>query len=89
MDRMRPAPDNVVLIVDGLPTMGTKAPRSATVNGRQRLGFFNDAVRDLELNVPMNIILLPMEGDPLAAGSYWGLAHLTKGSFLSPSRDWP
>ncbi len=89
IDSMRPAPDNVVLIVDGLPTMGTRAPRSATISGRDRLSLFNDAVKDLQLNVPFNVILFPMEGDPYAAGSYWGLAHITKGSFLSPSKDWP
>ncbi len=89
IDAMRPAPDNVVLIVDGLPTMGSRAPRSSRVSGRERLGFFNDAVKDLNLRVPINVILFPMEGDPMAAGSYWGLAHVSKGSFLAPSKDWP
>jgi hypothetical protein len=39
--------------------------------------------------VPINVILLPMEGDPMAAAAYWRLAQITRGSFLSPSEDWP
>jgi hypothetical protein len=35
------------------------------------------------------VILLPMEGDPMAPGAYWTLARRSQGSFLSPSRDWP
>jgi hypothetical protein len=86
---MRPAPDNLFLIVDGLPTRGEREPRSATVTGRQRVEFFGDAVKRLPADLPVNVILLPMEGDPAAAASYWGLAHRSRGSFLSPSRDWP
>lgn len=86
---MRPAPDNLFLIVDGLPTRGEREPRSATVTGRQRVEFFGDAVKRLPTDLPVNVILLPMEGDPAAAASYWGLAHRSRGSFLSPSRDWP
>ncbi len=89
IESMRPAPDNIILIVDGLPTIGDRAARSAMVSGRDRLRLFNDAADDLPLNIPVNVILFPMEGDPYAAGSYWGLAHVTKGSFLSPSKDWP
>ena len=37
----------------------------------------------------LNVILLPMEGDPMAPSAYWTLARRTRGSFLSPARDWP
>jgi hypothetical protein len=37
----------------------------------------------------VNVILLPMEGDPLAPAAYWTLARRTNGSFLVPARDWP
>jgi hypothetical protein len=37
----------------------------------------------------VNVILLPMEGDPMAASAFWRLAQLTRGSFLSPAEDWP
>lgn len=86
---LTPLPDNVYLIIDSLPTQGTKAPRSATVSGKERLKLFGDAIRLLPANVPMNVIMFPMEGDLMAAAAYWNLARTTGGSFLSPSRDWP
>jgi hypothetical protein len=39
--------------------------------------------------IPVNTILLPMEGDAYAAAAYWQLAAGTGGSFLTPARDWP
>jgi len=47
------------------------------------------AVRDLPFNVPVNIILYAMEGDPQAAPAYWWLALRTGGSMMAPSEDWP
>jgi len=44
---------------------------------------------ELPSGVPVNVILLPMEGDPMAAPAFWQLAIATRGSFLVPSRDWP
>jgi hypothetical protein len=35
------------------------------------------------------VLLLPMEGDPRAAGAYWNLARVRGGTFLAPSKDWP
>jgi len=43
----------------------------------------------LPTRIPVNIILYHMEGDPDAASAYWRLAMVTRGSFFSPSRDWP
>ena len=39
--------------------------------------------------IPVNIILMPLEGDPSAAAVFWQLAQYTQGSFLTPSKDWP
>ncbi|MCZ6644099.1 MAG: VWA domain-containing protein [Gammaproteobacteria bacterium] len=89
MTDLTPLPDNVYLIIDSLPTQGTKAPRSATISGKDRLKLFGDAIRLLPANVPINVIMFPMEGDLMASASYWNLARTTGGSFLSPSRDWP
>lgn len=86
---LRPAPDNLILLTDGLPTRGAAAPRRATVSGRERAKLFDRAVRQLERGVPVNVILLPMEGDPLAASAFWKLAVATRGAFLSPPEDWP
>ncbi len=89
INEMSPLPDNVYLIIDSLPTQGTREPRSATVSGRDRLKLFAEAIRQLPKQVPINVIMFPMEGDPMAAAAYWNLARVSGGSFLSPSRDWP
>lgn len=90
MDQLRalsPLPDNVFLITDGLPTQG--ASKNAVASGRDRLKYFNEATQTLPRSVPINVILLPMEGDPKAASAYWQLARLSGGVFMEPSRDWP
>ena len=86
---MQPAPDNIFLLTDSLPTMGAGKPWRKRVSGDKRLSLFNEAIRRLPSRVPVNIILYPMEGDPLAADAYWRLAKNTRGSFFCPSKDWP
>jgi hypothetical protein len=86
---IQPAPDNIFLLTDGLPTMGAKKPWSKRVSGQKRLSLFHDAIGALPSRVPVNIILYPMEGDPFAAGAFWKLAKDTRGSFFSPAKDWP
>jgi len=86
---MKPSPDNIFLLSDSLPTYGSSKPRQARVSSRKRLRLFNEAIRRLPARVPVNIILYPMEGDPLAADAYWRLAKKTKGAFLCPSINWP
>ena len=82
-------PDNVFLLTDGLPTQGKTRHRSGRVSGKQRLNYFKQALKRLPRNVPVNTILFPIEGDPLAASEYWKLAVASGGSFMSPSSDWP
>lgn len=85
---MKPAPDNIYLITDGLPTQGSgTAP--AKVSERERMKYFNQALAALPRGIPVNVILAPMEGDPMAASAFWQLAIATRGAFLSPSKDWP
>ena len=87
---LAPRPDNIILITDGLPTQGASPPAvRKTIDGEGRLKLFERALDRLPAGVPVNVILLPMEGDPLAPGAYWALARRTNGSFLSPARDWP
>ena len=86
---LTPKPDNILLITDGLPTQGRTKPKSTTVSPEQRLQHFDQAVKHLPGGVPVNTILLPMEGDAWAAAAYWRLALDTQGSFMSPARDWP
>jgi hypothetical protein len=89
MRQMRPAPENVFLITDGLPTRGTDKPWFNKVSGEKRLQLFNRAVKMLPDKIPVNVILLPLEGDPAAASAYWKLAALTRGAYFCPSPDWP
>ncbi|NQY03195.1 MAG: VWA domain-containing protein [Halieaceae bacterium] len=89
LQQLSPSPDNIFLITDGLPTQGTTAPRGNTISGRDRQRLYRQAIRQLPSNVPINVILAPMEGDPMAASEFWQLAQVSRGSFMSPSQDWP
>jgi Mg-chelatase subunit ChlD len=87
--KMSPRPDNLILLTDGLPTRGKSKPGGRMVTGKQRAKLFRDAVGVLEGGLPINVILFPMEGDPMAPSAYWRLALATRGSYLNPSKDWP
>ena len=89
LQSLSPSPDNIFLITDGLPTQGVNPPRGTKVSGKERLKLYRQAVKALPKGVPVNIILAPMEGDPMAASEFWQLAQISRGSFLSPSKDWP
>jgi hypothetical protein len=89
VSRLRPPPDNLYLVTDGLPTQGTSPPRKTTISGRDRVKLFEAAVRELRSSVPVNVILFPMEGDPMAASAFWKLALYSGGAYVSPSEDWP
>lgn len=86
---LSPQPDNVFLITDGLPTMAETPVEKATVSSNERVSFFNTAMKALPRNIPINTLLLPMEGDYYAAAAFWRLALETQGSFVAPPRDWP
>jgi len=86
---LSPRPDNILLLTDGLPTQGRSRPSASKVSGEQRLRYFLSATADLPSGIPVNTILLPMEGDAKAAAAYWRLALDTRGSMITPARDWP
>jgi hypothetical protein len=87
--KMSPAPDNLILLTDGLPTMGKDKPSGGRVSADKRLSLFREAVRRLPAGLPVNVILFPMEGDPMAASEFWRLAVDTRGSLICPAKDWP
>ena len=89
ISELNPRPDNVFLVTDGLPTIDRERGLRYTISGEQRLRFFNDALESLPRGIPVNVILLPMEGDPMAASAFWRLAQASRGSFISPAEDWP
>jgi len=86
---LSPPPDNILLLTDGLPTQGRAKPVRTTVSADKRLDHFEQAAKVLNGKIPVNTILLPMEGDAWAAAAFWALAINSKGSFMTPSRDWP
>jgi hypothetical protein len=86
---LSPRPDQVVLITDGLPTQGRDRPRRGYVDAAQRSRIFDEARRAVPNNVPIDVILLPMQGDLPAAHRYWSLARATGGTYIVPGPDWP
>ncbi len=86
---LEPRPDNIILLVDGLPTMDDVSTSRQTVTGRQRVRMFSNASRELPGGVPVNVLLYPLEGDYDAPILYWSLTFQTGGSLISVSRDWP
>ena len=89
LQNLSPIPDNIYIITDGLPTRNSSEPRSATVSGKQRLDYFREAASKISRQIPINVVLFPMEGDPMASAAWWQLARLSGGAFISPSWDWP
>ncbi|MDP6149611.1 MAG: VWA domain-containing protein [Gammaproteobacteria bacterium] len=90
INRLVPKPDNIYLLTDGLPTQ-SKSPPSAErmIRPSSRVKYFTEALEQLPKKIPVNVLLYPMDGDPEAPGYLWRLAIDTRGSFMTPSRDWP
>jgi len=84
-----PLPDQVVLVTDGLPTQGKDRPLRKFVNVSQRSRLFEEAQKTLPAKVPVDVILLPMQGDLPAPHMFWDMARATGGNFMMPSADWP
>ena len=84
-----PRPDNIFLITDGLPTLSDRGSNNALVTPSERIELYEEALEELPRGIPVNIVLLPLEGDPSAAAAFWQLAQYTQGSFITPSKDWP
>jgi len=89
INNLNPPPDNVLLLVDSLPTTDQIEPTRGMVTGAERLRFHYDAIDVIPSGVPINIMLYPMEGDYQASIAYWLLAYGTGGSYMSISKDWP
>ncbi len=98
MARMRPAPTDVYIVTDGLPTQSASMPdlkslcrKSAkNVSGRCRKElFFTSLDNSTWINKKINVILLPIEGDPEAAPLFWNWTAYTGGLLLVPAVGWP
>ena len=89
VDRLNPKPDNIILLIDSLPTMNSPEVKRGLVTGGQRMRFYQEVAESVSSGIPINILLYPMEGDYEASIAYWLLAYRTGGSFMSISKDWP
>jgi len=89
INSLNPPPDNVIVLVDGLPTTNEPEAERGMVTGQERLRYHYEAEAVVPSGIPVNILLYPMEGDYNAAIAYWLLAYRTGGSFMSVSEDWP
>ena len=98
-------PTNVYLITDGFPTTGDSGYKSLnpfaacsslwgqsnTISGecRARLFLHTLSVSSPPAAVRVNVILLPIEGDPGATNAYWAWTSRTGGLLISPATGWP
>ena len=89
INEMVDLPDNIILILDGLPTQANSVAAGQFVDEQIRIQMFLAARRALPPEVPINILLLPFEGDPSAAIAYWSMATYSKGALVTPSKTWP
>ena len=63
---------------------------SKSISGECRVKLFRQTIKDASLGgVKINIILLPIEGDPDAVNEYWSWAAGTGGLVISPAVNWP
>ena len=96
--------NSIYIITDGLPTQASTSTRLRNVrscgisvgrgiqnvSGECREALFEDSIK--ALNIPaavVNVVLLPFEGDPMAAPHYWQWAVSSRGRIFSPDKNWP
>ncbi|HEX5047551.1 MAG TPA: M56 family metallopeptidase [Gammaproteobacteria bacterium] len=80
-----PQPDTVYVVTDGLPDVGASGRAADSQDARVQL--FREAAARAPAGVPVNVILLPLEGEEVAAPAYWTLALSTGGALLAPAED--
>jgi len=98
-------PTDLYLLTDGLPTAGQSRfaslnpfascggllGRSHTISGVCRVKLFRQTLAESApgRGVKVNVILLPIEGDPQAPPQYWAWTAATGGLLISPAESWP
>lgn len=95
------SPTDIYVITDSLPTQGPLSAlkklracgvgKKNNVSGECRRELFYSAVQSFARSnsATVNAVLLPIEGDPDAAYSYWLWAASTTGTMISPAGSWP
>ncbi len=97
-------PTDLYIITDGLPTEGESNYRSlnpfascssllgssSTISGECRVKLFRQTVQEsAPATTKINVVLLPIEGDPDAANEYWAWTSYSGGLLISPAANWP
>lgn len=98
-------PTDIYLVTDGLPTAGQSRyaslnpfaacgsllGKSNTISGDCRVKLFRHSIVESApaRGTKVNVILLPIEGDPQAAPEYWRWTAATGGLLISPAASWP
>lgn len=97
-------PTDLYVITDGLPTVGDSSysslnpfascssllGKSSTISGECRVKLFRQTVQDSSpQQSKINVVLLPIEGDPDAVNEFWHWAAPTGGLVISPAANWP
>ena len=98
------SPSNIYVITDGLPTSGDSRyaslnpfarcssllGKSNTISGECRVKLFRQTLIDSSpSSAVVNVVLLPIEGDPDASNEYWNWTAKTRGLLISPAVNWP
>lgn len=98
------APSDLYVITDGLPTKGESRYKSLnpfagcsslrgsgnTISGVCRVKLFQQTITESSRpNIRVNVVLLPVEGDPDAVNQYWHWSGTTGGLVISPAGNWP
>lgn len=100
---VNPRMTHLYVITDGLPTLGERGSglaafrkcssffgKSQTITGECRKYLFEHTITHARLSgVQVNVILLPLEGDPGAADAYWRWSANSGGLVISPASSWP
>lgn len=92
LNQVMPQVSDIYVITDGLPTMGaSNCASGGLVSGECRVRIFRETVKAVTPSkAKVNVILLPLEGDPDAPNEYWIWAHNNYGgTLLTPARTWP
>ena len=96
---------DVYVVTDGLPTQGrvkggkkiaslfsgcvSIIGRATSISGECRSRLLRKVVSDYKAKAKVNVILLPIEGDPLASYAFWRWTSSTGGLLISPETSWP
>jgi len=103
--KLLPAATNYYVVTDGLPTAGTSnyvslnpfsscnslLGKANKISGQCRVKLFRHTINESgpRKGKPVNVILLPLEGDPQAAPEFWSWTNSTGGLLISPAESWP